>query len=46
MPVDTGRIVTAVTSAARLLTGQFPRRAALIINDGDLTEERRGGRRR
>ena len=39
---DTGHIVTAVTSAARLLTEEFADRRCLVVNDGDLTEDLNG----
>lgn len=39
MPVDADHIVTAVTSAARLLTEEFADRPCLVVNDGDLSED-------
>ena len=39
---DTGHIVTAVTSAARLLTEEFADRRCLVVNDGDLTDDLNG----
>jgi HAD superfamily hydrolase (TIGR01458 family) len=42
MPVDPGHIVTAVTSAARLLTDRYPGRRCLVVNDGDLTDDLSG----
>jgi HAD superfamily hydrolase (TIGR01458 family) len=39
MPVDEGDVVTAVTSARRLLTDRFTGRRCLVVNEGDLTED-------
>jgi HAD superfamily hydrolase (TIGR01458 family) len=39
MPVETDHIVTAVTSAARLLTERYAGAECLIVNQGDLTED-------
>ncbi len=39
MPVDQGHIVTAVTSAARLLADRYDGRQCLVVNEGDLTED-------
>lgn len=42
MPIDAKHIVTAVSSARRLLTDRYAGRKCLIINDGDLTEDLAG----
>ena len=39
MPVDDGHIVTAVTSAARLLNDRYPGRQCLVVNEGDLGDD-------
>ena len=39
MPVDADHIVTAVTSAARLLTERHAGQRCLVVNEGDLTED-------
>lgn len=39
MPVDQAHIVTAVTTAARLLAARYPGRQCLVVNEGDLTED-------
>ena len=39
MPMGEDQIVTAPTSAARLLTEDHPGRHCLVVNDPDLTED-------
>jgi HAD superfamily hydrolase (TIGR01458 family) len=38
MPVDQEHIVTAVTSAAKFLTEEYPGKRCLVVNDGELTD--------
>ena len=40
MPVDQEHIVTAVTSAGRFLTEEYPGRQCLVVNDGVLSDLR------